>query len=159
MHTLLGLSSTLLVILGSYLTFGQLRRLGDWAQRRTVQCFVLAVPVVSLGLGLGGLHHFVGRACLRDAPSWDSLIGLALPVGMGLIALGALVLGVARLALLERVVARRSTPAGPQLQALADEMAEPALCLCSTAGAHVRAVPTDDPALDLDGRTPRPARA
>jgi len=138
-HTLLGLSSTLLVILGSYLTFGQLRRLGDWAQRRTVQCFVLAVPVVSLGLGLGGLHHFVGRACLRDAPSWDSLIGLALPVGMGLIALGALVLGVARLALLERVVARRSTPAGPQLQSLADEMAErigavrPRLRLCASA--------------------------
>jgi len=91
-HTLLGLSSTLLVVLGSYLAFGLLRRLGDWSQRRAVQCFVLAVPVVSLGLGLGGLHHFAGRACLRDAPSWDSLLGVALPVGMGLIALGALAL-------------------------------------------------------------------
>jgi len=123
-HTLLGLSSTLLVILGSYLTLGYLRRLGDWSQRRSVQCFVLVVPMVSLVLGLGGLHHFIGLACLRDAPSWDSLLGVALPVGMGLIALGALVLGVARLALMERVVVRRSVSAGPQLQSLADDLAE-----------------------------------
>ncbi len=139
MHTLLGLSSTLLVVLGSYLTFGLLRRLGDWSQRRAVQCFVLAVPVVSLGLGLGGLHHFAGRACLRDAPSWDSLLGVALPVGMGLIALGALAWGVARLALMQRVVARQSISAGSQLQALADELAErlgtvrPRLRLCASA--------------------------
>ncbi len=124
MHTLLGLSSTLLVILGSYLTLGLLRRLDDWSQRRAVQCLVLAVPIVSLGLGLGGLHHFAGRACLRDAPSWDSLLGVAMPVGMGLIALGALAWGVARLTLLERVIARQSISAGPQLQALADELAQ-----------------------------------
>jgi Zn-dependent protease with chaperone function len=138
-HTLLSLSSTLLVVLGSYLTFGLLRRLCDWSQRRSVQCFVLAVPIVSLGLGLGGLHHFAGRACLRDAPSWDSLLGVALPVGMGLIALGALALGVARLALMQRVVARRSISAGSQLQALTDELAErlgarrPRLRLCAYA--------------------------
>ena len=139
MHTLLGLSSTLLVVLGSYLIFGLLRRLGNWSQRRAVQCVVLAVPVVSLGLGLGGLHHFAGRACLRDAPSWDSLLGVALPVGMGLIALGALALGVARLALLQRVVARQSIPAGTHLQALAGELAQrlcavrPRLRLCAYA--------------------------
>jgi len=123
-HTLLGLSSTLLVVLGSYLTFGLLRRLGDWSQRRALQCFVLAVPVVSLGLGLGGLHHFAGRACLRDAPSWDSLVELAIPLGMGLIALGALCLGVVRLALMARVVSSRSVGAGSDLQSLADELAE-----------------------------------
>ncbi len=139
MHTLLGLSSTLLVVLGSYLIFGLLRRLGNWSQRRAVQCVVLAVPVVSLGLGLGGLHHFAGRACLRDAPSWDSLFGIALPVGMGLIALGALALGVARLALLQRVVTRKSISAGTQLQALADELAQrlgairPRVRLCASA--------------------------
>src|SRR5712691_12017694 len=98
----------LLLIFGSYLTLGLLRHLGDWSQRRGVQFFVLVVPLLSLGLGIGGLHHFTGRTCLRDAPSWDSLLGVALPMGMGLIALGALAWGVARLALMQRVVARLS---------------------------------------------------
>ena len=124
MHTLLGLSSIVLVALGSYLTLGMLRRLGDWSQRRDVQFFVLAVPIVSLGLGIGGLHHFVGRTCLRSAPSWDALLGVALPLTMGLVALGALGLGMVRLALMTQVIGRLGVPAGPELQALADALAE-----------------------------------
>jgi len=123
-HILLGLSSMLLVTLGSYLALVLLHRIGCWSERRGVQFVALIMPLISLGLGLGGLHHFAGRACLRDAPSWDSLLGVALPVGMGLIALGALALGVARLALVQRVVARKSISAGTQLQALADELAQ-----------------------------------
>ncbi|MFL5658677.1 MAG: M56 family metallopeptidase, partial [Ktedonobacteraceae bacterium] len=124
MHTLLGLSSMLLLIFGSYLTLGLLRHLGDWSQRRGVQFFVLAVPLLSLGLGIGGLHHFTGRACLRDAPSWDSLLGVALPFGMGLVTVGALGLGGVRLALMSRVMARSGVPAGSELQVLANDLAE-----------------------------------
>ncbi len=79
MHLLLGLSSILLVMLGSCLILGILHRVGAWSQRRDVQCLVLAVPIVSLMLGIGGLHHFTGRACLSQAPSWDSSLGVALP--------------------------------------------------------------------------------
>jgi len=110
----------LLLIFGSYLTLGLLRHLGDWSQRRGVQFFALMMPLVSLGLGIGGLHHFTGRTCLSRAPSWDGLLGIALPLGMALVTVGALGLGGVRLA----VVARSGVPAGPELQALANDLAE-----------------------------------
>lgn len=124
MHILLGLSSMLLVILGAYVTLGLLHRFGDWSQRRDIQCFVLAAPVVSLGLGLAGLHHFIGRACLSRAPSWDLLLGMALPLAMGLIALGALGLGLVRLVLMARIIAHSGVSADPELQALSDDVAK-----------------------------------
>lgn len=123
MHLLLGLSSLVLVLLGSFLTLGCLHRVGSWSQRRDVQCLVLAVPSVSLLLGLGGLHHFSGRACLSQAPFWDSALGVALPVAMGAVAFGALVLGVARLALMAWMIARSCALADPKLQSLADDLA------------------------------------
>jgi beta-lactamase regulating signal transducer with metallopeptidase domain len=122
-HTLLGLSSTLLVLLGSYLLLGLLRGIGSWSQRRGVQEFVLLVPILSLGLGLGGLHHFVGRPCLSRAPSWDSLLGVTLPLAMGLVALGAVGLSLLRLMLMGRVVARRGVQTSPAIQSLADDLA------------------------------------
>jgi len=137
MHTLLGLSSIALVMLGSYLLLGILYRVGSWSSRRDVQFFVLVVPIVSLGLGLGGLHHFSGLPCLSRAPSWDALLGVALPLAMGLIALGALGLGMVRLMLMTRVVTRNAVWAGPELQAFADELAQrlgttrPRLLLCA----------------------------
>ncbi|MBI3969309.1 MAG: M56 family metallopeptidase [Chloroflexi bacterium] len=124
MHTLLALSSVLLVVLSSYLTIGALRRLNGWSRRRDLQLLALATPVVSLGVGLGGLHHFTDRICFLGAPSWDYLVGLVLPLIMGLIAVSALALGLVRLALLYRVVGRRGTPAGAHLRALAAGLAE-----------------------------------
>ncbi len=124
MHTLLGISSIALVTLGSYLLLGILYRLEDWSSRRDVQFFVLVVPIVSLGLGLGGLHHFAGRPCLSRAPSWDSLLGVTLPLAMGLVALGALGLSLLRITLMGRVVARRGVQASPAIQSLADDLAE-----------------------------------
>ena len=124
MHLLLGLSSTLLVVLGGFLTLGILQRTRSWSQRRGVQFLVLAVPIVSLTLGLGGLHHFSGRACLLQAPSWDSLLGDTLPVAMGAVALGALSLGIVRLALMMWMIARSGALADPELQSLADNLAD-----------------------------------
>ena len=124
MHALLALSSVLLVVIGGGLALGILRRLGGWARRRDLQFFVLAAPVISLGLGLGGLHHFVGRTCFIGAPSWDYTLGIALPLGMALMALGGLGLGLLRLLLMGRVVARRALPADPELQELVNQLAD-----------------------------------
>ncbi len=129
MNTLLSLSSILFVTLGSYLTLGLLRHLGDWSQRRKAQCVVLAAPLVSLAIGIGGL-------CLRGMAPWDSLLSVALPLTMGLIVLGALVLGIVRLALMAQIVARRGGIADPALQARVDDLAKrlssarPRILLC-----------------------------
>lgn len=124
MHTLLGLSSVLWVILGGYLTLAVLLRVSSWSQRRGGQLLALMVPLVSLGLGIGDLHHFMGRACLSRAPSWDALLGMALPLGMLLLTLGAFGLGLLRVFLMARAVTHSGIPAGPKLQALADDLAE-----------------------------------
>ena len=124
MHLLLGISSIALFTFGSSVALRLLYSVGSWVQRRYVQCLVLVVPLASLGFGLAGLHHFAGRACLRSAPSWDALLGMALPLLMGLIALAAFGFGMVRLALMRRVVGRSGVAAGPQLQALADALSE-----------------------------------
>jgi Zn-dependent protease with chaperone function len=122
-HTLLGLSSLLLVLVGSALALRVLRRLDHWAQRRDLQVLILAAPILSLTLGLGGLYHFVGRTCFIAAPRWDYWSGVALPLLMGLIALGGLGLGILRLALLAWVLGRRGMPASPGLQTIAGQLA------------------------------------
>jgi len=124
MHTALVLTSVLLVVLGGYLALLMLRRLNGWSRRRDLQFMLLAAPLVSLGLGIAGLYHFTDRTCFLSAPHWDATLAVALPLGMGLIAFGGLSLGLVRLVLMNRLVARSGTPAGPELQALADRLAE-----------------------------------
>jgi Zn-dependent protease with chaperone function len=124
MHTLLTLSSLLLVLLGSTVALVILQRFAGWAQRRDLQFGILAAPIVSLAVGLGGLAHFVGRACFMTAPAWDYILGVALPLGMGLLALVGLGLGLARLALMAWVVARRGHLADAALQNTANTLAK-----------------------------------
>ena len=69
MHFLLGISSIALFTFGGFLALRLLQGIGSWRHRRYVQCLVLSIPLASLGLGLVGLHHFTGRACLRNASS------------------------------------------------------------------------------------------
>ncbi|MBI2940997.1 MAG: M56 family metallopeptidase [Chloroflexi bacterium] len=124
MHTLLGLSSVLLVLLGGHLALNLVRGLRDWSQRRDGHLLVLAAPVVSLAIGVAGVHHFAGRVCFVGAPAWDLTLGTALPLGMGLVALGGLGLGGSRLALMHRFVARSGGPPGRELRALVEHLAE-----------------------------------
>lgn len=139
MHTALDLSSLLLVVLGGLAALRFSRRLDGWSRRRDLQLIVLAAPVVSLALGIGGIYHFAGRACVLGTPPWDSAAALALPLAMGVVALGALGLALVRLALVGRFVACRGTQAGPGLQALAERIAErlgaprPRVLVCSDA--------------------------
>src|SRR3712207_1269610 len=106
MHAWLGLSSVLLVMLTGYVALGLLRRLGGWSERRDLQFLVLMAPIVSLGVVIGGLYHLADEVCFLGAPPWDHALGVALPLGMGLVALGGLGFGLARLALMHRAVAR-----------------------------------------------------
>src|SRR5438874_1026408 len=96
---------------------------------------------MSLGLSLAGLHHFTGRPCLRSAPTWDALFEIVLPVGMGLVALSALGWGVVRLVLMARILTRRGILADPDLQALADSLAQ----RLGTPGPCVRLCASDRP--------------
>jgi beta-lactamase regulating signal transducer with metallopeptidase domain len=123
MHMLIDLSGLLFVLLAGHGVLVWLRHLRGWAQRRDLQVVVLAAPVVSLAVAMGGLHHFAGLACFRGAPPWDYVLGTALPLAMGLVALGGLLLGVVRLVLMHRVVARRGRPADLDVQALAARLA------------------------------------
>lgn len=124
MHPLLGLFGVLAVVLAGVVALGVLRLLHGWSRRRLVQLAVLAMPVAGLGLAFAGLHHFTGRVCFLGAPPWDYRLGLALPLVMGLTAIGGIVLGILRIMLMQTVVARKGTVAGQELQARAARLAE-----------------------------------
>lgn len=141
MHPLLGLSSLLIVVLGSYAGLSGLAHVRDWSLRRDVQLAILTAPVVSLGLGLLALHHFTGRVCFLGAPPWDYRLGVLLPLVMTLVALAGLGLGLVRMVLMYCVVARRGVPAGA-------EMRSRTACLADRLGVprpRVRLVPHDRP--------------
>jgi beta-lactamase regulating signal transducer with metallopeptidase domain len=123
-HTVLGFSSILLVLFGCSLLLILLRSLRDWSQRRVLQLLILTMPLVTLGLSVGGLHHFISRLCLVGIPLWDFLLGVVGPLAMGVISLGAFGLGIIRLVLLNRVMQRRSLVASPKLQSLVDTLAK-----------------------------------
>ncbi|GHO95811.1 hypothetical protein KSF_058590 [Reticulibacter mediterranei] len=89
-----------------------------------VQIFVLTMPLVTLGIGISGLHHFIGHACFTTLPFWDLLLGVVVPLGMVVIALGALGLGGLRLILMARVVWRCRTPAPVSLQEWTNTLVE-----------------------------------
>lgn len=123
MHTALFLVSALLVLLVGYLTLGLLRRFREWPHRRAVQGVILALPLMGLLLGFAGLYHFAGRACFLGAPRWDRWLAPALLAALGLLWCGGLGLGLVRLVLLGRVVARRGERADRELHVLAARLA------------------------------------
>lgn len=136
MHTVLSLVSLSFVILGGYLALSALRCHTGWAGRRTLQLVVLGAPLVSLGVGLTGLFHFLGRTCFLASPPWDYTVAVALPLSMGLVALGGLGFGVIRLGLMVRLLTHRGTPAASEILVgiarLAEELgvAPPQLRVC-----------------------------
>src|SRR5438093_12866850 len=110
----------LLAAVGGWVLLGRLPR--AWNLRREAQLLVLSAPALSLGAGLGALHHFAGEVCFIGLPPWDYVLGLTLPLGMAGIALGALVLGLVRLALIGRVLGR-GVPAPAELHGIVDQPA------------------------------------
>jgi len=124
MHTALGFSSILLVLLGSALLLGLLRSLSGWPQRRLVQSFILAMPLITLGVGISGIHHVIGPFCCTGTPLWDLVFGVILPLGRTVIALGALGMGGLRLILMAQVVLRCRMPAPLSLHTCTEKLAK-----------------------------------
>jgi Zn-dependent protease with chaperone function len=123
MHVLLILLSLLLVTLGGYAALGVIRRAEDWRQRRRLALLVLAAPAISLGAGIIGLHHFLGRICFLTAPPWDEMLSTAGPAAMAAVVLGALGWGLLRFGLVPWTLTRRTIPAASDLRAIADRLA------------------------------------
>jgi beta-lactamase regulating signal transducer with metallopeptidase domain len=121
-HLFLGVASVLLVLFGGFLPLSLLPRVGAWSRRRALQCLVLSVPIMSLLLGMSVLHHFPECTCLSQALTWNFLLGVALPATMGVAALGALIVGMARLALMAWIVARSGAMADPAFQSFANNL-------------------------------------
>ena len=124
MHLLLALTGLLIAVLVGYLALVVLRRVDGWSRRRDLQLLVLTAPLISAGLGVVGLLHFADRDCFRAAPRWDAGLFAGLVGGLGLVVLGSVGLGLVRLALMGRLVARRGMPADAEVQALADALAQ-----------------------------------
>ena len=124
MHSLLVILSVMLIVLVCYLTLGVVRRLDGWGTRRDLQFWVLLVPCMSLLLSGGALFHVVYQDCLFSAPTWDYLLAVMMPVGMGLVVLGSLLFGVVRLVLVYRFVVRGSIEAPYELQELVNRQVE-----------------------------------
>jgi Zn-dependent protease with chaperone function len=124
MHTLLPFSSLLLTVLAGSVIIRVLSQQDTWSHRRELQLIVLALPLVSLGVGIGALHHFLGQTCLLITPHWDHVLGVALPVAMAAVALGGLGAGLVRLAAIAMSVARHGVPAPADVQRIADRLAE-----------------------------------
>lgn len=141
MHTLLFVSSILLVVLGGSIVLALLPSVTDWERRRRLLLLVLASPAVSLGAGLAGLYHFDHRICFLGAPVWDRLLGTAIPDAMALVGLGAAGLSVLRLGLLWWAVLRRSAPAAPDVLAVTDRLAR----RLGVAGSRVRICASHQP--------------
>lgn len=123
MHTLLSFLSIGVVILGARLTLRLLPHIHSWSLRRSMQLFILAIPLVNIGLGIDGLHHLITSFCLFITPLWDTLFGVLLPLMMGLVILGALCLGTIRLALMASVITRYHPWKSSQFQEHVDSFA------------------------------------
>jgi len=92
-HTVLGLTSVLLVVLVGSLVLVVVCRLDSWSRRLELPLLVLAAPVVILSVIAGGLHHFAGRACYLEAARWDERLSVILPIAMIFTSLGAVAFG------------------------------------------------------------------
>src|SRR5690349_154082 len=123
MHTVLGFFCLLLVFFGGTLTLKGLKPIHDWSQRRRIQFFILATPSLFLGLAAGSWQHVSRQATVIDMPFWD-VLGVLLPLSIPIIVLGALVLGILRVFLMQRYGARHGTVASPPLQDLVNTLAQ-----------------------------------
>jgi Zn-dependent protease with chaperone function len=126
MATVLGAASLAAVVVASIVALAAIQAVSGWAHRRDLQMGVLALPLASLGLAAAGLHRVAGQVCWLGVPPWDYALGAGLAFGMGATAVGALVAGGVRLALVARLLLRGGVPAGaivPELQATTDRLA------------------------------------
>ena len=117
MHTLLDLSGAFAVILLAgvgLLAF--LRLQADWTRRRRMQGLILALPLVSLLVVIGGLHHVVESACSQPEPLWDHVLDVTLLSLICTILFAAGTLGIIRLVLMKRFMRQKEVLLDDALQ-------------------------------------------
>lgn len=124
MHTVLLLTSLLVVTLIGSLALRYQQRFPNWPQRRTLQGVVLVMPLISLGIGACDLHHVLVQPCFPHAPIWDDLLGSTLAIGILAMALFALLWGCTRWALLLWFMRRSGERASLPIQELVAACAE-----------------------------------
>lgn len=124
MHTVLLLTSLLVVTLIGSLALRYQQRFPNWPQRRVMQGMVLVMPLISLGIGACDLHHVLVQPCFPHAPIWDDLLGSALAIGILAMALFALLWGCTRWALLLWFMRRSGERASLPIQELVAACAE-----------------------------------
>jgi hypothetical protein len=116
MALLIFLASLLVVALGNLLILRYLEHVHTWSQRRAIQCLVLALPFLSLGIG-------VSAFCFQSVTiSWMAFALLAPFLLLILVAASAFLFGGMRLALVTYFFARYHGQDDPKLQELSQSL-------------------------------------
>ena len=108
MHTLLVLSTLLLLVPSCFLLFSTPSHISASEPRHHFHWLRLSLPLVGVGLGALFVWHFAQAACFTHAPRWDQMVSVLVPGGMMGGLLVALFLSLVRL-LLVWVTTARST--------------------------------------------------
>lgn len=125
MHLLLSLSSLFLLWFGSRLTLTNLSAIRAWSQRRALQLFVLALPLILPGLGLISLYHFFAHLCFADDAPWDLILDSLFSSMVALLVCGAACLALVRLSLMQRYIATyQRNPVPSDLQVMLRQLTQ-----------------------------------
>lgn len=146
MHIVLDLFAMLLVnLLGGSLVLGQLHHSTTSAHRRLLLVLVLAMPLMSFSIEIGGVYHMASRGCLLPDipwdPPWDPLLDRTILLVMAGILLAAIIFGGVRLVLMRRRLRLVRVASPPEVQMLAHTLARQ----CAVAAFQVQIVHQDHP--------------
>jgi Zn-dependent protease with chaperone function len=108
MHTLLVLSTLLLLVASCFLLFANPGEVRTREKRYPFHLLLLTLPLVGVGLGALFFWHFAQATCFTHAPPWDQMVSVLIPGGMMGGLLVALFLSLVRL-LLVWVTTAKST--------------------------------------------------
>ena len=115
MHTLLALSTLLLLVAGCFLLFMKPYENGMQQKRQPLRLLLLTLPLAGVGLGALSILHFAQVTCFTRAPRWDQLVSVLLSGGLIGGFLVGLLLSLVRLLLLWVTVARGTFAASRRL--------------------------------------------
>ena len=145
-HTLLEFFSLVLATVGSALTMKMLNAIHEWSWRRALQLLILVMPLVAVGLGFSLFHRLFHYLCALfsiPSPAWlesasPTWLDRAFPIGLFVVALGAVCFGGIRLILMARVMRRCGAHHDAALEHYAHDVAQrlgavrPRVLLCSS---------------------------
>jgi Zn-dependent protease with chaperone function len=123
MHTLLVLSTFLLLGASCFLLFSPPSQFSTSEPRQHFHWLRLSLPLVGVGLGALFIWHFAQAACFTHAPRWDQMVSVLIPGGMMGGLLVALFLSLVRLLLVWVTTARSTFVASRPLQHRAHALA------------------------------------